>query len=180
MNQTKISKLLSYILRHKPEALNITLNKNWWADIDEIIEKFKEFENIDINYEQIEQLVKDNDKQRFSISDDWKMIRANQGHSIEINLNLKPITPPDFLYHGTATRFMDGIKQKWLISMSRQFVHLSSDLDTAKKVWMRHWKPVILKVLSKKMYENWYKFYLSENWVWLCSEVPSEFIDFWI
>ncbi len=179
MNQTKVSKLLSYVLRHKPEVLNITLDKNWWANIKEIIEKFKEFENIDITYEQIKQLVKDNDKQRFSISENWKKIRANQGHSININLDLKSIIPPYILYHGTATRFIESIKQKWLIPMSRQFVHLSSDLDTAQKVWMRHWKPTMLKIQSKKMYENWYKFYLSKNGVWLCSKVPYEFIEFW-
>ncbi len=178
MNQTKISKLLSYVLRHKPESINITLDKNWWANIEKIIQKFKEFESIDISYQQIKKIVEENDKQRFSISEDQKMIRANQWHSINVDLNLKPITPPEFLYHGTATRFLESIKEKWLVPMNRQFVHLSSDLETAKNVWTRHWKPVVLKILSKKLHENGHNFYISENWVWLCSDISPEFIEF--
>ena len=167
----KISKFLSFILRHNPESINLKLDSNGWANIDELILKSKE---IKLTRTLIDEVVNQNDKQRFIIEDD--KIRANQGHSINIDLNLKAITPPDILYHGTATRFLTSIMEKGLNKQKRQHVHLSKDMITAKKVGQRHGKVVILEINSKKMFENNFKFFVSENGVWLTDNVPIKFI----
>ncbi len=168
---TKISKFLSLILRHKPETINLKLDKNGWADIDELIDK-----SIDMSLtrELITEVVEKNDKKRFIIDGD--RIRANQGHSLAIDLELKPLTPPDILYHGTATRFLDSIMQKGLTKQSRQHVHLSAELTTAIAVGKRHGKVVVLEIDAKKMVENGDTFYLSNNGVWLTDFVGVAFL----
>ncbi|ASA54846.1 RNA 2'-phosphotransferase [Vibrio gazogenes] len=177
-NQLKqISKFLSFVLRHKPEAIDLTLDPHGWANIDELIDKAStsnEIEDIDRNL--IQDVVDTNDKKRFIISEDGQHIRANQGHSIHVDLQLQPSVPPEFLYHGTATRFLDSILEEGLKPQQRQHVHLSADKETAVTVGQRYGKPVILKIKSQLMYEQGFEFYISENGVWLTSYVPSKFI----
>ena len=167
----KISKFLSFILRHNPQSIKLKLDANGWADIDELIEKSKE---IKLTKKLIDEVVAQNDKQRFII--DGSRIRANQGHSIDIDLALETMRSPDVLYHGTATRFLESIMKEGLTKQNRQHVHLSADMATATVVGKRHGKVVILEVDAKAMFEEGYKFYVSENGVWLTDVVPVKFI----
>ena len=128
--------------------------------------------------ELIEEIVRTNDKQRFALSDDGSRIRANQGHSVKVELDLPPREPPELLYHGTATRFLDAIRREGLKAMSRQHVHLSPDEQTAHKVGQRHGKPVILKIKSGDMWRAGQLFFLSENGVWLTEKVETKFVKF--
>lgn len=171
------SKFLSLILRHKPETIGIQLDENGWANVDELIEKINA-QGIELDFESLENIVLTNDKKRFSFNDDLTMIRANQGHSIEVDLALEPALPPEKLYHGTVEKFLDGIRENGLQKMSRQHVHLSRDISTAQKVGSRRGKPVILTILANEMKEEGFTFFLSENGVWLCDHVPSKFILF--
>jgi putative RNA 2'-phosphotransferase len=170
-NIKKISKFLSLILRHEPQIIGLILDKNGWAEIDEIIEKSSE---LVLTRELINEVVIQNEKQRFTIEGD--KIRANQGHSIDVDLEFKAVTPPDMLYHGTATRFLDSIMKTGLSKQQRQYVHLSEALETAINVGKRHGKVVVLEVDARKMFEEGYEFYLSENGVWLTDVVPLEFL----
>lgn len=174
MNNNKIkttSKFLSFILRHQPEKIGLELDGNGWADINELIKKSQK---VKLTKELIEEVVTKNNKQRFIIKDG--KIRANQGHSINIDLELKSILPPNVLYHGTATRFLDSIFKEGLTKQSRQYVHLSKDIETSTMVGKRHGKVVILEVDAKRMFEEGYVFYLSENGVWLTDSVAVEFL----
>ncbi len=172
----KLSIFISLILRHKPETIGIKLDDYGYANVNELIEKINNTGR-NINIEILEQIVKEDNKQRYSFNDDRSKIRANQGHSININVELKELEPPKYLYHGTATRFLENIKNEGIIKQSRLYVHLSRDIDTAVKVGKRHGTPVILKINTGKMYENGYKFYLSENNVWLCEHIPFEYVE---
>lgn len=176
MNTKRISKFLSLILRHKPEALPIELDAQGWADLDEIIEKMQR-KGMEVDQSIIESVVANNDKQRFRLDLANRRIRANQGHSIDIDLALAPSVPPKELFHGTATRFIDSIMEKGLIRGSRQHVHLSLDIGTATKVGSRHGKPTILKVDAEAMHQQGFVFYVSENRVWLTEHVPVEFLS---
>jgi len=171
----KTSKFLSYILRHKPGDIDLDLDDNGWAFIDEFIDKSKS--QIELTHELIKEVVTTSDKQRFKISDDGQQIRANQGHSIEIDLKLTPKKPPTELYHGTAIRFLDSIKQEGLKPRQRQHVHLSENAETAITVGRRYGTPVILHVKSGKMNNDGYQFFLSENGVWLTSHVPEQYLN---
>lgn len=172
----KLSIFISLILRHKPETIGIKLDDYGYADVNELIEKINNTGR-NINIEILEQIVKEDNKQRYSFNDDRSKIRANQGHSINIDVELKELEPPEYLYHGTATRFLDNIKNEGIIKQSRLYVHLSRDIDTAIKVGKRHGVPVVLKINTGKMYENGYKFYLSENNIWLCKYIPFEYVE---
>jgi len=172
-NDVRISKLLSYVLRHKPESIGLKLTAEGWANIDELIHHSTK---VKITRDDIVRVVKNSDKQRFIISDDNKSIRANQGHSIKVDLGLTPERPPEFLFHGTATRFWDSIKAGGLKKMNRHHVHLSSDKETAERVGVRHGKLKILIVDSEKMFEAGHLFYLSKNGVWLTDKVPPKFL----
>ncbi|MEX3017916.1 RNA 2'-phosphotransferase [Gymnodinialimonas hymeniacidonis] len=169
----KISKFLSFVLRHKPDAIGLSLDPEGWADIDELLQKA----DIEITRAQLESVVKTNDKKRFAVSDDGLSIRANQGHSIEVNLGLEPVEPPDVLYHGTATRFLEQIKAEGLLPRSRQFVHLSPDVATATSVGKRHGKVVVLTVQARALHDQGHAFYRAENGVWLTKFVPPESIQ---
>ncbi len=181
MNEKKIkriSKFLSLILRHNPDKINLELDENGWANVDELLSKSSKG-NTRFSMETLEEVVETNDKKRFAFNGDKTKIRANQGHSIKtIDLELEVIEPPTFLYHGTVGKFMQSIRGKGLQKMSRQHVHLSNDLETATKVGSRRGHPIILSVRSKDMYDAGHAFYQSENGVWLTDEVPPEFIDF--
>lgn len=177
-NLDKTSKYLSYILRHHPESIKIELDSEGWADIDEIIKNANKFDQKKLYYKIIEETVKTNDKQRFSISPDGRKIRANQGHSIDVNLNLEEKIPPKYLYHGTSRRFLKSIEKAGIKKMNRQHVHLSKEKNTAYSVGQRHGKVIILVIDSLKMYNDGIKFYLSENEVWLTDYVAKEYITF--
>lgn len=172
----KISKFISLILRHKPEVIGIKLDNNGWANVNELIEGIKKSgREIDIN--SLNRIVLENDKQRFTFNDDKSKIRANQGHSLNIDLELKEIKAPDVLYHGTATRFLDSILKSGIQSNGRQYVHLSEDFNTAVKVGSRHGNPVVLVIDTKEMVQNNVKFFLSKNNVWLTKFVDAKYIS---
>lgn len=171
----KLSKFLSLILRHKPEVIGLALDRCGWASIKELITKSNQYGK-QLTRDLLDEIVATNNKQRFKISDDGKKIRASQGHSFEVDLELDPIEPPASLYHGTATRFLDSIMKEGLKSKNRQHVHLSADFDTAIVVGKRHGKAIVLKIDTEAMYKKGFKFYLSDNGVWLTDLVPSEYL----
>lgn len=172
----KLSKFLSLILRHDPQAIGLTLDAQGWADVDEFIAKAGAHGRL-YSRTLIEAIVRDNDKQRFKLSTDGRRIRASQGHSIDIDLALLPLQPPASLYHGTATRFADSIRKTGLDKRSRQHVHLSLDRDTAIKVGGRHGAPLVLHVRAAEMHARGFAFYRADNGVWLTDAVAPEFID---
>ena len=171
-NIKKVSKFLSLILRHKPQTIGLTLDSHGWAEIDELLSKSKIMK---LNREILDKVVKENDKQRFIIDGD--RIRANQGHSLDIDLELKVVTPPNLLFHGTATQFIASIMKIGLIKQRRQHVHLSEKRETAISVGRRHGEVVLLKIDSQKMFDDGYDFYLSENGVWLTDVVPFKYLS---
>jgi putative RNA 2'-phosphotransferase len=170
-----ISKFMSLVLRHKPETIGLQLDENGWVSVAELIEKLNA-KGAAVNIDIINTVVDTNDKKRFAFNEDKTMIRISQGHSIEVELNLKAVAPPDVLYHGTASRFVESILKEGLIKQQRQQVHLSQLQETAKAVGARHGKPVILNINAKAMTEAGFVFYLSDNGVWLVDSVPVEYI----
>lgn len=175
---TKLSKFLSLILRHKPEEIGISLDENGWADVLELLSGINNTGR-KINIDLLEEIVKTDNKGRYSFNEDKTKIRANQGHSIKVDVELKEIIPPDILYHGTAERFITNIldKKQGLKPMSRLYVHLSKDYNTAIKVGIRHGNPVVLKINAKQMKEDGYLFYLSENGVYMTKSVPYKYLE---
>lgn len=177
---TKLSRFLSYILRHKPEEINLSLDSEGYADINQLITLTNIHTDYNLTHSILDQIVSTDSKQRYSYDDTKTKIRANQGHSIPVDLNLTPTIPPDILYHGTAQHSVPNIFSLGLKSMSRQYVHLSSDLETAIKVGKRHChgteKPVVFIINSQKAFEAGITFYLSDNNVWLTNRIPREFL----
>ena len=169
------SKFMSLILRHDPQKINIILDQNGWADTNALIEGMNRTGR-NITFECLKEIVTTNNKQRFKFNDDHTKIRANQGHSIDVDVELRETEPPAVLYHGTATKFIKAIRNDGLISKNRLHVHLSSDEETAANVGGRHGKAVVLTIDSAGMYKNGFKFYLSDNNVWLTKVVPAKFI----
>lgn len=177
MNTKHISKFLSLVLRHHPDKIGITLDEQGWTDVSTLLDNMnKQGKNIDIHG--LREVVETNDKKRFAFNEDETKIRANQGHSIKVDLAYEALTPPEFLYHGTVPKFISAIQQQGLLKMSRHHVHLSEDRTTAMRVGSRRGVPTILVVRSGEMYQKGYPFYKSENGVWLTERVPTEFIDF--
>ena len=172
----KISKFLSLILRHAPGKIGLVLDENGWADVAELIDKSAK-KQMFFSAGELEEVVVTNDKQRFSYNADKTKIRANQGHSIEVELQLEKKTPPEILYHGTVARFLDRIRQEGLKKMNRHHVHLSGDKLTAEKVGSRRGDAVILVVRSGEMAGDGFEFFFSENGVWLTDHVPMKYID---
>ena len=172
---TRRSRLLSLVLRHQPEVIELQLDERGWTRIDHLLEQLAAHGNPTTRTE-LEQIVTDNDKQRFTFSEDGHRIRANQGHSIPIDLHLPPATPPDILYHGTATRFLTSIMAEGLRPGSRQHVHLSLDRNTATAVGNRHGRAIILTVDAASMVAAGHVFFVSKNGVWLTDSVPREFL----
>lgn len=170
----RIGKFLSLILRHAPEKIGITLDKSGWASVDELLQQLATH-NKPLSFEQLIEIVETNNKQRYSFNHDRTRIRANQGHSIELDLQLTPQEPPEVLYHGTASRFMKSITQQGLIKGSRHHVHLSKDKETAHQVGSRHGVPVILAIASGQMQRDGFVFYCSDNGVWLTDHVPTRY-----
>lgn len=170
-----LSKFISLILRHKPETINLKLDKNGYANVDELIEGINDSGKF-INLDMLECIVKSDEKCRYSFNQDKSKIRANQGHSINVDLKLKTFTPPKYLYHGTSNKNLDNILKSGIKKMNRLHVHLSDNIDLATKVGSRHGKPIVLEVSAQKMSEEGYTFYLSENNVWLTNYVPKHYI----
>lgn len=175
--KTHISKLLSLVLRHSPATIGIELDENGWVATDELLAKLTEHKE-PLTIDELDEIVATNSKQRFAFNVDHTKIRANQGHSVNIDLQLAPQAPPEHLYHGTVAASLDGIRADGLKKVSRQHVHLSIDVETATKVGMRRGKPVILKIRSGDMNRAGLLFYVSENGVWLTDEVPADYITF--
>ncbi len=175
-NIVTASKYLSLLLRHKPEVIGLSLDTEGWAEIDDIV-RLTADRRTSLTKRLIEEITATSDKKRFVISDDGTRIRANQGHSIAVDLNLKPQNPPETLYHGTANRFLESILRQGLKKGSRHHVHLSPDSATALKVGQRHGKPVILSIAAQAMQSSGYIFFLSANGVWLTEHVPAKFIN---
>lgn len=172
----KISKFLSLILRHQPETINLTLDENGWANVEELRSKSGN-NKVYFTLEQLDEVVETNDKKRFIFNEDKSKIRANQGHSIDIDLALKPQQPPEFLYHGTAQKNVDSILEKGIEKRSRQHVHLSLDKETATKVGMHHGKPVILTIRTGEMLMTEFCFTFRKNGVWLTDFVDAKYIS---
>ena len=171
------SKFLSLILRHHPEGIGLTLDSEGWADIDQLI-RLANAKGKGLSRTAVLDVVANNDKQRFALDAGGTRIRASQGHSVPVDLKLAPQAPPGVLYHGTASRFLDAIRQEGLRPGSRQQVHLSATLDTATAVGTRHGKPVVLVVRAGDMHHNGFAFYRSANGVWLTDAVPVLYLDF--
>ena len=174
MSLQETSKFISLILRHKPETIGITLDEHGWANVDELIEGISKTH--EINREILEEIVRTDNKQRYSFNEDKTLIRANQGHSIPVDVELEEVEPPKYLYHGTGEKFREAIDAEGLKPKSRLYVHLSEDIETATKVGSRHGKPVVYRVFAGWMHQNGFRFYRSVNGVWLTKEVPTKYI----
>lgn len=175
-NNRRLSKFLSLILRHRPEKIGLTLDAQGWAAVDELVEKMNQSGNT-ITKSLLFSIVENNDKQRYALNESKDKIRANQGHSIEIDLGYSPAIPPPVLYHGTSERYIDSILKTGLTKQSRHHVHLSTNTKTASQVGLRHGKLVLLAVDAQKMQEAGFTFFVSDNQVWLTDHVPVEFIS---
>ena len=174
MSLKETSKFISLILRHKPEEIGITLDEHGWANVDELIAGIAKTQPFDISM--LEEIVRTDEKQRYSFNEDKTLIRANQGHSVPVDVEFEQTTPPEILYHGTGEKYSASIEKQGLIPKSRLYVHLSSDYDTAVKVGTRHGKPVVYIVDAGEMQKNGYAFYLSVNGVWLTKNVPLQYL----
>ena len=176
MNLTNLSRYMSLILRHKPEVIGITLDEHGWASVNDLICGIEK-NNPGFNMNILEQIVRTDSKRRYSFNDDKSLIRANQGHSVNVDVELKEKEPPEYLYHGTGEKYVKSINQDGLIPKSRLYVHLSKDIKTAENVGKRHGKEVVYRINSGQMYRDGYKFYLSENGIWLTKEVPIKYLE---
>ena len=171
----KVSKYLSRHLRHEPERLGIELAPGGWIEVDALLAAFAA-RSFAVTREELEEVVARNDKRRFSFDESGTRIRANQGHSVEIDLGLAPAEPPAVLYHGTARARLDAILAEGLRRMGRHHVHLSADADTATRVGARHGKPAVLEVAAARMAADGHRFFVSDNGVWLTDAVPPGYL----
>lgn len=175
MQNTQLSKLLSYALRHRPDELGLTLDAQGWVPVVDLLAALQA-QDAGISRGQVEEVVASNDKKRFAFSDDGHLIRASQGHSVAVELGLQPLVPPETLFHGTATRFLASILTEGLRPGNRQHVHLSPDQPTAEAVGRRHGKPVILLVKAGELHRAGGQFFQSANGVWLTVAVPAQYM----
>ena len=179
MNDKQIkrtSKAMSYVLRHAPESIGVTLNSAGWIDVDVFIDAMTR-SGKPMDLAMLETVVAANDKQRFEFSSDRKSIRARQGHSIAVELGYEPRVPPDTLFHGTATRFIESIFREGLKPGNRHHVHLSTNTQTMLSVGRRHGKPIVLKVDARGMHRDGLLFYVTDNEVWLTKHVPVKYLE---
>lgn len=175
MNDRSTSKYISLILRHQPEVIGITLDEQGWADVEKLIRGVNKTHPLDM--ETLERIVAEDEKQRYSFNEDKTLIRANQGHSIPVDVELPEVTPPDVLYHGTGIKYKESIDSQGLIPKSRLYVHLSGDVETARKVGQRHGNPIIYNVDAAAMHADGYVFFRSVNGVWLTRTVPQKYLS---
>jgi len=171
----RLSRFLSLVLRHDPGAIGLTLDAEGWVGVESLLAAARAHK-VDINRELLEMIVAGDAKTRYSLSEDGGRIKANYGHSVEVDLRLRAQEPPEFLYHGTATRHLDSIKRNGIESGRRRFVHLSIDIPTATVVGERHGKPAVLKIDARRMHDAGLELYHSESGIWLTRTVPPEYI----
>jgi putative RNA 2'-phosphotransferase len=173
----RVSKFLSRVLRHQPERIGIELDRAGWVAVSDLLAACRAH-NFPVTREELEAAVRQNDKQRFALSEDGARIRASQGHSVGVELGYTPLAPPPLLYHGTATRSLASIREGGLVKGRRHHVHLSADAATAAKVGARHGRPHVIEVESGRMHADGYEFYVSDNGVWLTEHVPAKYLVF--
>ena len=173
----RTSKFLSLVLRHEPERIGLKLGEAGWVCVDELL-KAVNSHGVSLTLDQLKHIVATSDKKRFAFSEDGQRIRASQGHSLEVDLQYAPLTPPETLYHGTAVRFLDSIRQHGLQKMERHDVHLSAETKLTLQVGGRHGKPVLLTIRAGDMHRAGFVFRCSANGVWLVDHVPPQFIEF--
>jgi putative RNA 2'-phosphotransferase len=166
---------MSLVLRHEPAKFGVELDSGGWVRVDDLLAAAGRA-GVPLDDESLRRVVAENDKKRFVLSEDGARIRASQGHSVEVDLGLEPVEPPALLFHGTATRFLDSIRQGGLIPGSRQHVHLSADEATATTVGARHGRPAVLRVDAARMHAEGHRFYLSANGVWLTATIPPGYL----
>ena len=174
-NERRISKFLSLVLRHRPEKIGITLDEAGWTPVTDLLAKIN-YSGLTIDLETLKAVVKNNQKQRFSFDETMENIRANQGHSVKVNLGYQAKIPPNILYHGTTIRFRTSILSEGLKKMNRHHVHLSANTTTATSVGIRHGKLMLLEVLAGDMQSDGFTFFESENGVWLTDHVPVKYL----
>lgn len=175
MDYTEVSRYISLILRHKPEVVGLKLDEHGWVNVDQLIEGVSR--KYMINRSILEEIVETDNKQRYSFNTDKTKIRANQGHSVNVDVELEEHQPPEILWHGTDKKFVDAINEQGLIPKSRLYVHLSKDPETARQVGARHGESVLYIVGAGQMFRDGYKLYLSKNGVWLTKEVPVKYLE---
>lgn len=171
----RTSRFLSLVLRHKPEVIGITLDEHGWADVDALLRGLSA--RFPLTREQLEEIVRSDSKNRYAFNEDHSRIRANQGHSVAVDVELEELPPPEVLFHGTGEKYMKSILEQGLLPRTRLYVHLSDDAETARTVGARHGKPVVLVVRSGQMHRDGYRFYRSVNGVWLTEHVPPEYLE---
>lgn len=174
-DQKRISKFLSLVLRHHPERIGIALDSSGWTDVGLLLEKVNQA-GLTLTPDMLRFVVENNTKKRFSFNETGERIRANQGHSVPVELGYTAQTPPTVLYHGTGRKWVDSIFRSGLEKRGRHHVHLSPDVETALKVGQRHGKPFLFKVLAQEMHRDGHAFYVSENGVWLTDHVPANYL----
>jgi putative RNA 2'-phosphotransferase len=173
---TRISKFLSLVLRHQPDAIHIQLDEQGWTDVDVLIRQLNHH-NFRISFEELKYVVASNSKKRFAFNEDCTKIRANQGHSVDVELGYEAQEPPEVLYHGTAGRFLESIMKTGLQKQARHHVHLTADPQTTVSVGQRYGKAVVLRIRALEMFKKGHAFYLADNNVWLTGHVPAEYIQ---
>ena len=176
MDVTKVGRYMSFLLRHRPQAAGLTLDQHGWADVEELI-RGVEKAHPGFDRTQLEEIVATDSKGRFAFSPDKSKIRANQGHSIPVDVELEQLPPPGVLWHGTGEKYVSSIDRQGLLPQGRLYVHLSTDVATARQVGSRHGKPVIYQVLAQEMARDGHPFYRSANGVWLVKEVPLPYLQ---
>jgi putative RNA 2'-phosphotransferase len=173
----RISKNLSYVLRHQPDSVGLELDDSGWVDVDALLQAFNDTGKT-LTLELLQEVVRENDKQRFEFSDDGVRIRARQGHSVDVELGYEAAMPPDVLFHGTATRNLESIFATGLNKGNRHHVHMSTNKQTMLQVAQRHGKPVVLAIDAARMVSDGYQFFVTGNQVWLTEEVPPQYLSF--
>lgn len=171
----KKSRYLAYILRHNPLSIALELDEHGWADVEQLLTKMRQCGK-SITLTELKEIVQTDEKERYSFSDDEKKIRANYGHSVQVDLELKPTVPPDILYHGTCKERVDSIKKAGLNKGSRLYVHLTSSEFSATKLSELNENPYVFKIDAKAMYNDGYKIFHSKRTVWLTEYVPPKYL----
>ncbi len=172
----KYSKLLSLVLRHDPGAVGLELDDAGWVAVEDLLSALQQ-RHLAVSRDVLDQIVEQNDKRRFTFSPDGLRIRASQGHSVAVDLELRPVVPPGLLFHGTAGRFLESIRRQGLLPGARNHVHLSAQESTARDVGQRHGRPVVLVIDAGGMHAEGHEFFLSANDVWLVAAVPRQFLQ---
>jgi putative RNA 2'-phosphotransferase len=173
---TTVSKYLAKHLRHAPEELGLTLQAGGWVAVDDLLDASRRG-GFPILYDELVDVVETNDKRRFAFDPSGEMIRANQGHSVEVDLQLAEAMPPEVLYHGTVERVVPSILAEGLVKGKRHHVHLSKDVETARRVGARRGRAIVLAVAAGRMHRDGHGFYLSANDVWLADAVPPDYLS---